>query len=158
MTGPPRLGPPRAAILLLVLALVLPACGRKGPPLAPELVRPLPPSELVASRTREGVTLTWRRPTRTTGGRSLDDLARFVVERAREPEDFVPVAEIPVEDGERFRPATRFEWRDPQPPVAARLRYRVVAVTRGGLRSAPAGPAELEAEASPRAGPPADPR
>lgn len=158
MNGPRPLAPPWVAILLLVLALALPACGRKSRPLAPELVRPLPPAELVASRTRDGVTLTWRRPTRTTGGRSLDDLVAFVIERGHGENDFAPVAQIPVDDGERFRPVTRFEWRDPQPPAGVLVRYRVFAVTRGGLRSAPAGPAELEAGTSSRDRLPAESR
>jgi len=126
-----------------VTGLVLAACGRKGPPIAPELVQPLPPTGLVASRTPEGVKVGWRRPTRTSGGRSLDDLDRFLVERAQGDGPFALVHTLVVEDRERFRPASRFEWIDGDADPSERWCYRVLAVTLDGYRSPPAGPVEI---------------
>jgi len=143
---------PSLGTILLVLAVVtgtLPACGRKGAPLAPELVRPLAPAELRAVRVAEGIRLSWRRPTRTTGGRSLEHLERFLIERARGEEALQLVHTVVVEDQERFRPVSRFDWLDTEPAPDERVRYRVVAVTRGGVRGLPAGPVEVSTDGSP---------
>jgi hypothetical protein len=158
-----RLPAGRIAFLALLAGAVAllagAACGRKSRPLAPELVRPLPPTALTASATPEGVRLGWRRPTRTSGGRSLDDLDRFLVERARDEEPFAVVHTLVVEDRERLRPASHFEWTDTAASPGDRWRYRVIAVTLDGDRSPPSTEAavDLAAGKAVRERPPAAP-
>lgn len=133
----------RRGLLAAAALMALVACGRKSRPLAPELVQPLPPTGLTAAVQPEGVQLAWRRPTRTSGGRSLDDLDRFLVERARSDGPFAIVHTLVVEDRERFRPASRFTWVDTAATAGERWRYRVVALTLDGYRSPPSEVVEV---------------
>ena len=111
----------------VALVLAVAACGRKSLPVAPETVRPRAPATLAAASTPEGVRLTWLRPLQYSGGQRMHDLDRFLVERA------------PGEGA----PAT-FD-RDAKP--GERYLYRVIAVTRDGSRSPPAGPVAIQYEA-----------
>ena len=134
----------RGATLAALLALTL-ACGQKGPPVPPQLVRPEPVSELGAMATPEGVRLTWGRPDHYTSGKSMKDLGGFTIERA--PGDqgqFVRVGTVEVTDRTRFRKEHRFEWVDGTATAGTRYRYRVVAFTLDGYKSAPAGPVSVQ--------------
>src|SRR5262249_37911808 len=75
----------RASTLAAVLLLA--ACGLKTAPLPPEKVQPLEATSLVASSTTGGVQLVWRRPTNYTGGKRMNDLGGFEIERAGTTED-----------------------------------------------------------------------
>ena len=80
----PRRRAGAALILVCVLALILPACGRKGPPVPP---RPVVPAAVALSAAAEGrtVLLRWARPTRNADGSPLIGLNHFVLLRAAEP-------------------------------------------------------------------------
>jgi hypothetical protein len=137
---------------------LLVACGQKSPPIAPELVRPRAPSALTASPTVEGVRLVWRRPETYTGGKRMNDLARFVIERApgEGPAAFVRVGELELDDRLRFRKERRLEWTDREATAGQSYLYRVTAVTLDGYRSKPAGPVAIRFE--PTAEPKAEPK
>ncbi|HSV05215.1 MAG TPA: lipoprotein [Candidatus Binatus sp.] len=131
----------------LVGALLLAACGRKGPPVAPELVRPEPAEDLTAAIVADGVRLTWQRPLRYSGGQRMNDLDHFVIDRA--PAEaarpiFGHVGRLDLDDQTRFRKERHLEWIDHDAVRGASYLYRVVAVTRDGSQSAPAGPVEVE--------------
>lgn len=64
----------RPALLALLALLVLPACGRKGPPVAPEVRVPMPPTTLAATVHAGEIALTWGNPTRRADGSRLRDL------------------------------------------------------------------------------------
>ena len=76
------------SMMVACLALALAAgawasgCGVKGPPMAPELVRPESVADLHASAAAAGIELTWHRPTQYTGGHTMRDLSGFVILRA----------------------------------------------------------------------------
>lgn len=134
----------RTAVAALVLVLL--SCGQKNRPMAPELVRPEPPADLVAANAPEGVKLSWGRPEKYTGGKRMNDLGRFVIERA--PGDgteaaFAQVADIQLDDQGRFRPQPRFTWMDTGVTEGESYAYRVTAVTLDKYRSAPAGPVTI---------------
>lgn len=146
----------RRLVLGAALAATLAACGQRSAPIAPALVQPLPPTGLLAAVGPDGVKLTWKRPTRTSGGRRLDDLGRFLVERAvGDAGPFATVATIVVEDKERFQKQSVFEWTDADVAPGMRLGYRVVAVTLDDYHSPPAGPVVVEIPAAGAATPPA---
>lgn len=129
--------------LALAVAALAPACGRKASPTAPELVQPSAPGSLAAISVPEGVRLSWTRPTSYTSGRRMNDLGRFVVERAPgegEPPKFQTVGEIVLEDRDRFRKDPRLAWVDATAAPGTRYLYRVTAVTIDDYRSQPAGP------------------
>jgi hypothetical protein len=146
--------PPRNALALAALALVLAACGRKGLPVAPELVRPEPVEELAAISTPEGVRLTWLRPLRYSGGQRMNDLGSFLIERAAgegAAPEFAPVGRLQLEDQARFRKERRLDWTDRSAEPGQRYLYRVTAITLDRYQSTPAGPVAI------RFGPPASP-
>jgi len=143
----------RAGALSLAAVVVVlgGACGRKSPPVAPETVRPRAPATLTATSTPEGVRLTWLRPLTYTGGQRMHDLDRFLIERAPgegASPTFVRVATVVLEDRFRFRKERRLDWLDHDVKPGDRYLYRVIAVTRDGSRSGPAGPVVIRYEAS----------
>ena len=137
----------RAALLLAALALAAPACGRKNAPVAPELVLPETPGDLSAVATPEGVRLSWQRPTRYSGGAQMNDLARFVIQRATGigtvSAAYAEVGKVEVTDQNRFRKDRRLEWVDTSAKPGERYFYRVIAFTLDGYRSIPAGPVSI---------------
>jgi hypothetical protein len=133
----------RRATVLVLVALALGACGRKGTPIAPELVRPEPPAELAAIVTPDGVRLSWLRPLHYSGGQRMNDLQGFRIERAPgdgDPADFTTVGTLELEDQTRFKKERRLEWIDKTAEPGRRYLYRVTAFTLDGYRSRPAGP------------------
>jgi fibronectin type 3 domain-containing protein/predicted small lipoprotein YifL len=79
---PPWLLPCRAAAFLLTLLCVVPACGRKGPPLPPLPVVPTAVADFQAEPRDAGIVLRWTRPTRNQDGSPLTDLVEFRIFRA----------------------------------------------------------------------------
>jgi hypothetical protein len=129
--------------LLVVAALAsLLACGLKNSPLPPETVKPESPSDLTARSVVEGVELTWRRPTKYSGGKRMNDLDYMAVERAPTDgsSDYVEVGRVVVTDRERFRQERKVTWIDTNAPVGSRFFYRIVAVTTDRYRSVPSEP------------------
>jgi len=83
MTSPGTCSGARAAFALVGVALLLVvACGRKGPPLAPRPVIPAAVGNLRAEPREAGVLLSWTRPTRNDDGSPLTDLLEFRLFRA----------------------------------------------------------------------------
>ena len=139
-----------AVALAVTLTSLGAACGRKSLPVAPETVRPRAPATLAAASTPEGIRLTWLRPLLYTGGQRMHDLDRFLVERAPgegAPSAFTRVATVVLEDRFRFRKERRLDWVDREVKAGERYLYRVIAVTRDGSRSVPAGPVAIRYEA-----------
>jgi len=140
----------RRSAALLVLALA--ACGRKAPPVAPETVQPERPAALAAVSTPDGVRLTWRRPEKYTGGKRMNDLGSFEIERSPgegSPVHFTRIGRLDLDDRLRFRKETRMEWVDTQAAAGERYLYRVIAITIDRYRSAPAGPVAIQFEPTP---------
>lgn len=64
-------------LCLIVLALLLTACGRKGPLLPPEALVPAPIADLRVVQQGNLFQLSWSAPTKEEGGGPLRDLAGF---------------------------------------------------------------------------------
>lgn len=137
----------RAAVLV-VLALIAPACGAKNRVLPPELVRPESPDDLSAIATPEGVRLNWNRPTRYSGGGQMNDLDGFVIQRATGTgavsAAYAEVGKVFLNDRNRFRKERRIEWVDTSATPGNLYFYRVIAITMDRSRSIPAGPVSLQ--------------
>jgi hypothetical protein len=128
----------------LALALGLAACGLKTPPVAPELVEPLPATNLRAYPAPSGVRLVWRRPTRYSGGGRMRDVERFDVERVvAESDAWTVVGRLVMEDRYRLRQPRQIEWIDETAVPGTHYRYRVVTVTRDGYESLPSDPTSV---------------
>ncbi len=146
------------AFAALFGALLAAGCGAKSRPIPPELVQPEPPTGLVAKSLAEGVRLTWRRPTKYSGGKNMRDLQGFEIERAAGADgiDFTRGGTFELTDQTRFRKERTIEWTDTSAVAGTTYRYRIVAYTLDGYRSAPSESLAVD-HRTPRAGPaPAD--
>jgi predicted small lipoprotein YifL len=85
----------RAALAAVLLLAAAAGCGKKGPPVAPELRLPAPAADLAASVDEGHVVLTWTNPTSRVDGTRLGDLRRVTVHRRAE------------RDGDPAKPAMR---------------------------------------------------
>ena len=132
--------------LVIAAAVMSIACGVKSRPLPPEAVQPEPPTALVAASTVDGVKLTWRRPTRYSGGQHMRDLGGFEIERATGADGdlFAEAGTVVLDDQTRFRQERTMQWIDTAVTAATTYRYRVVAYTVDQYRSRPAGPVTIE--------------
>ncbi len=131
---------------LLLAVVIAGACGHKTMPLAPELVQPEAPSQVVAASAPEGIRLTWQRPDRYTGGKQMNDLGGFVIERATgggAPYTFTRVGDVQLDDRGRFRKERRLSWTDTSAVPGETYVYRVTAVTTDDYTSAPGGPVKI---------------
>jgi hypothetical protein len=134
----------RAAALALAGVLAFAGCGLKTSPVAPELVEPLPATDLQASPSSTGVRLTWRRPTHYTGGGTMRDIERFDVQRVEgDRTDWAVVGTLVMQDRYRLRQPRTIEWTDTSAAVGTTYQYRVVTVTRDGRASVPSKPASV---------------
>lgn len=141
--------PPR---LVLALALAAAGCGLKTAPVAPELVEPLPPTNLHAAPVPTGVRLVWRRPIRYSGGGRMRDIDRFDVERlGPDARGWQRIGTLSMEDRYQLRQPRTIEWTDTTAVPGTRYQYRVITVTRDGRRSLPSEPASVVHRAVPPA-------
>lgn len=69
-------------LLGMIALLALSSCASIGPPEAPSLELPKPPTDLRASRKGNNVTLTWTVPSRTTERQSVRYLGKTLVCRS----------------------------------------------------------------------------
>lgn len=130
-----------AVALLLVLAVS--GCGVKGEPIPPQQARPEQITDLSASVEKDGIRLGWARPTRYASGRTMRDLAGFVVMRTEDGGPFQKLLEEPITDRERFRKILRLDWLDTSAKMNHAYRYEVISITDGGYRSAPSNVVEV---------------
>lgn len=120
-------------VLCITAILVLcVGCGKKNHPRAPELAIPERISDLKAAVGRQGISLTWTRPKQYVDGKSLTDLAGFVLFRKRTPTDCLdcqaPYRErivINVEDQDKFIKTTNYAFRDQELEANTTYRYRI---------------------------------
>jgi hypothetical protein len=138
------------SLLLLALGLPLSGCGKKGPPLAPELVIPETIRNLTARQDKAGVALTWSRPERYVDGKSLTDLTSFVIFRkdispscADCPVAYRPLTTVDVEDREKFVKQKQYRFIDDQAQAKMIYRYRVSSQLKDGSLSEPSNEVEI---------------
>ncbi len=137
-------------VLITVASLLIVSCGRKGPPRAPELAVPETIKDLKAEAGGGGIALTWSRPTRYLDGKSLDDLAGFVVFR-KEITQACPECPAPyrqrvtlnVEDQQKFLKKQKFRYVDGQLTPQVSYSYRVFSRLMDGSLSETSNEAKL---------------
>jgi len=140
---------PRATLAILALLLVLPACGRKGPPLPPRPRVPAVVGGLLAEPVGEGVLISWSRPVRNTDGSPITDLLEFRLSRNPGPAPsgaapgFTLVATIRADNPDNAVVQNgRYAFQDTGAPQGLRpgqrYSYRVQPVNRQGQLGAAA--------------------
>jgi fibronectin type 3 domain-containing protein len=80
----------RAVAVLLLAVGTLAACGKKGPPVAPELRVPVVPSALHGSVDGESIVVSWTRPERRLDGSRLRSVDRYTLYRREEADSGPP--------------------------------------------------------------------
>lgn len=123
-------------------ALIL-GCGIKGPPIAPELVRPARIEDLRASPDADGIKLAWQRPIKYSGGGRMRDLGGFVIMRAAGGGPMQPLVELPVTDQERFSVQHDFSYIDNETAFGQHYSYEIISRTTDGYVSAPSNEVAL---------------
>lgn len=131
---------------LLLLLLVVAACGKRGDPRPPVPMIPQATSDLLVSQRADQVILTWSYPSLTTAGRSLTDIRRISIYRyveelpaaavGRDPNQLLPGDVDPTVP----QPLALFA-KVPTLPQAqfARLSTRIDSIEKANLADATAG-------------------
>lgn len=127
--------PGRAAAGLVALVLVaglgLPACGRKGPLVAPETRAPQPVSDLRALVRDTGIELAWTVPDTRMDGTRLREVERTRLYRVDDAGD--GPARAALLDGDAVRGWTLLSAVRPAPPAASLHGQRIVHVDERDL-------------------------
>jgi hypothetical protein len=131
----------RAAALAAAISAI--GCGVKSPPVAPQQAMPERIVGLEAAAQKNGVMLSWERPDRTAGGRTMRDLGNFEIERAENTAAFQPLVEIPVTDQARFQQQHKYSYLDAAAQAGHHYRYQVISSTLDSYRSDPSNEAEI---------------
>jgi hypothetical protein len=139
-----------AWLLVLMLAVAVSACGRKGEPRAPELATPKLITNLAARSTADGVVLTWNRPTEYVDGSELKDLVGFVIFRKEIsqscldcPVPYRELTRVNVEDREKFVRLKQYRFDDREVRATTIYRYRVASQLADGSLSGPSNEVEI---------------
>jgi hypothetical protein len=137
-----------------LVALLAAGCGKKGEPRAPELAMPQPIKNLTAKPDRNGIVLTWSRPTEYIDGKPLTDLTGFVIFRKDLspacpdcPVPYRPLTSVNVEDREKFVKQKQYRLIDENAQAQMIYRYRVSSQLKDGSLSEPSN--EVEARRGP---------
>lgn len=125
------------AIATIATAAVSIGCGVKSPPIPPEEARPERIVDLHGVSVREGIRLSWGRPTRYAGGKDMRDLAGFTVMRSAGDEPFDKLTWVPITDQGRFRIQREFNYIDTGATLGHAYRYAVIARTTDDYESQP---------------------
>jgi hypothetical protein len=133
----------------LILLLFI-GCGKKGEPRAPELAMPQLIKNLAAKPDRNGIVLTWSRPTEYVDGKPLTDLTGFVIFRKdlspscpECPVPYRPLTAVNVEDREKFVKQKQYRFIDENAQAQMIYRYRVSSQLKDGSLSNPSNEVEV---------------
>jgi len=139
-----------AAAILAAMLVVVPACGRRGPPLPPRPIVPAMVGDFRAEPRESGILLSWTRPRRNNDDSLLTDLQEFRLLRATgllgtagvTPFAFALLATIRAEQpGGVGATGSLYTYRDDADgqglATGVQYRYRVQAVNRQGVVGTP---------------------
>ena len=136
-------------LLPLAFGLFLSGCGSKGPLRTPEGALPEPIKDLKAMAGKQGIDLTWTKPSKYIDGKDLSDLAGFVIFRKDIsktcPECPVPYRQraiVNVEDQQKFQKRKQYGFVDQELQPQTIYRYRVFSKVMDDTLSDPSNEAE----------------
>lgn len=138
-----KLNPKRANALTLALVIAALAnaiflgCGVKSTPIPPEAARPEQILGLEAANAKDGIRLTWDRPTNYAGGEKMKDLGGFSISRTQEGKPAEKIGEIEVHDEGRFQVQNTFTFIDGDTIMGKTYHYTVTSNTTDGYVSLP---------------------
>ena len=129
----------------LILALMIAAlanvaflgCGVKSTPIPPEAARPEKILSLQGTNVKEGIRLTWDRPTTYAGGAKMKDLGGFTLTRIVASGPLEKLGEIEVHDEGRYQVQNTFSFVDGATVIGTTYHYQVTSNTTDGYVSEP---------------------
>lgn len=137
-------------LLPVALCLFVAGCGSKGPLRAPEGAVPEKIQDLRGKAGKQGIDLTWPRPTRYVDGKELNDLVSFLIFRKEIakncpecPAPFRQLATVDVEDQQKFMKRKQFGYVDQAVQPQTVYRYRVISKIADGTLSEPSNEVEV---------------
>ena len=152
----------KRTILLLLMAVSLAGCGKKGALVPPEALRPAPVSDLRVEQKGEAFTVSWSRPTKEEGGGRLRNLAllelfrREVLPRGEDCEQCPNAYQLMTSVDLDFPRGVavlgdRFFWFDTGVIRDRSYRYKVISRNSEGVASRPSNLAGRKKVAPPKA-------
>lgn len=149
---------------LLATAVILSACGKKGPLVYPDMLVPAAPADITAQQRGDSVKLSFVLPSRDMAGRNLSDLAGVKIHKRDEALGQTPACSSCAADFPLFRTVNL----EPLPPGVQRYgslvllldgdvqvghtySYRITAFTRGNQEGAAATAAVAVLQPAPAA-------
>jgi predicted small lipoprotein YifL len=142
----------RVQLLIIgsVAALCLAGCGAKGALRTPQGAVPEPIKDLRGKAGKQGIDLTWTRPTRYVDGKELNDLAAFVIFRKEIakncpecPAPYRQLEMVNVEDQQKFMKRKQFGYVDQAIQPQTVYRYRVFSKLMDDSLSDPSNEVEV---------------
>ena len=139
----------KALLYILLLMLLLSACGRKGSLMPPEALVPAAVQDLNVRQSGEEFRITWSAPAKEQGGRPLRDLSEFKLLRRSItgdgsdcpscPDSWQLLTTVDLDmPGETGQSGATFSYRDKGLPLGSTSQYRLLAISRSGGVSSPA--------------------
>jgi hypothetical protein len=126
-----------ALVIAALASLTFPACGVKSQPIPPEAARPERILGLEAANAKDGIRLTWDRPTAYAGGQKMKDLSGFVISRTVANGQLEKLGEIEVHDEGRYQVQNTFNFTDQATVMGTTYHYQVTSNTTDGYVSEP---------------------
>ncbi len=131
--------------LALAVAISWVGCGVKSPPVPPQKAQPQRILDLRAASVKDGIKLSWGRPSTYEAGGRMRNLGRFVVMRSdANSHGFHSVGEVEVTDQERFQQQQVFTFTDLDTTVGQSYAYEIVSLTQDDYKSLPSNQATIE--------------
>ena len=106
----------RTLVCLLATAVILSACGKKGPLVYPDMLVPAAPADITAQQRGDSVKLSFVLPSRDMAGRNLSDLAGVKIHKRDEALGQAPACSSCAADFPLFRTVNL----EPLPPDVQR--------------------------------------
>ncbi|MGO9603789.1 MAG: hypothetical protein ACLQAT_10405 [Candidatus Binataceae bacterium] len=132
------------AMVAFIAAASWIGCGVKSKPVPPQAARPQPIEDLRAASVKDGIRLTWGRPTTYEAGGRMRNLGSFAIMRSDDRASFHEVGEVQVTDQERFQQQQVFTFTDMDTAVGQGYIYEIVSFTQDNYKSLPSNRAPIE--------------
>jgi hypothetical protein len=119
-------------------------CGVKSPPVPPAAARPQRILNLRAASVKDGIRLTWGRPSTYEAGGRMRNLGYFAIMRGDPNGAIKQVAQVEVTDQERFQQQQVFTFTDRDTTVGDSYDYQIVSFTQDDYESQPSNQVNIE--------------
>jgi len=132
------------AMVAFIAAASWIGCGVKSKPVPPQAARPQAIEDLRAASVKDGIRLTWGRPTIYEAGGKMRNLGYFEIMRSDDRGPLHQAGDVQVTDQERFQQQQVFTFVDGDTVVGQSYVYEIVSFTQDNYHSLPSNRASIE--------------